>query len=373
MKLILLLGLLGAALAVKHLKLVHEPLTLEQRLHQRDYYSRPETAEIFANRYSGKDDVPVKDYMDAQYYIEAEIGTPEQTFKFIPDTGSSNLWVYSKKCWSLACFTHDLYDSKKSSTYKADGKKFSIQYGSGAVSGFQSIDTVKFGDYAVQNYDFFETTSANAIAFVAGKMDGIIGLSFQTISVNDERPLYLAMQDEYKLSGVFAFFLGHTSENSVLSLDGYDDTAFSGSISWQPVILERWWTIQSTGIQVNGVTNKVNQECIVDSGTSLLAGPKSYFGDAANIKVNSDCSNLSELKDIVIYLANDEPYVLKPEDYVLQISTGSKMYGAATQCMLGVQVMDQEGIPCILGDVFMRVYYSIFDYGNKRIGLIQSK
>lgn len=116
----------------------------------------------------------------------------------------------------------------------------------------------------------------------------------------------------------------------------------------------------------------MSQECIVDSGTSLLVGPKAYFGDAANLSVKSDCSNISELPDITIYLSTGE-YVLTPEQYVLQISDGSSnMYTASKQCLLGIQVMDQKGIPCILGDVFMRVYYSIFDYDNKRVGLAKA-
>ncbi|MQI71949.1 hypothetical protein EI017_24605, partial [Escherichia coli] len=145
----------------------------------------------------GEDIVPLKNFLDAQYYGEIGIGTPPQTFNVIFDTGSSNLWVPSSKCYfSLACYTHNWYKAKKSKTYTKNGTSCKISYGSGSISGFFSQDHVKVGNTVVKHQDFIEATREGSLAFLAGKFDGILGLGFQEISVSKAVPVWYNIVDQ---------------------------------------------------------------------------------------------------------------------------------------------------------------------------------
>jgi hypothetical protein len=84
------------------------------------------------------DAVPLINLSDMAYMGPLSIGTPPQHFKVIYDTGSTDLWVPSANCSDVACINKNAYNSTASSTYVHDGRAYSIQYGSGAVSGFAS-------------------------------------------------------------------------------------------------------------------------------------------------------------------------------------------------------------------------------------------
>lgn len=104
------------------------------------------------------------------------MGTPPQTFQVIFDTGSSNVWIPSSKCsfFSIACYLHNQYTAENSDTYKADGREFAIQYGSGALTGFLSTDTLTIGDLVIANQTFAEAVMEPSLSFIAAQFDGIM-------------------------------------------------------------------------------------------------------------------------------------------------------------------------------------------------------
>jgi hypothetical protein len=307
--------------------------------------------------------IAIKDFMNAQYFIEVNVGTPAQTFTVVPDTGSSNLWLYSKKCWSIPCWTHSLYDHTKSSTYKANGEAFDITYGSGAVKGTVSQDVAQIGDDISATMGFGEVTSASGISFIASQMSGILGLAYNSISV-DHLDTFVDLSNLKDKS--FAFYLKDTSEESYMTMPGMDTDGFD-VIEAHNVVEQKYWALKLT--EVAQGTKKIDAskyKAVIDSGTSLLVGPKAIVDELiSGISVAADCSNLDSQPDISFTIDTTE-YTLKSSDYVLQVQG---------ECLLGIQSMAfPEGFNYfILGDVFMRKYPSYFNLNDNTVSFQVAK
>lgn len=211
-------------------------------------------------------------------YSEISIGTPPQNFKVVLDTGSSNLWVPSSSCSSIACYLHNKYDSSASSTYKKNGSSFAIQYGSGSLEGFVSRDVVTIGDLEIKGQDFAEATSEPGLAFAFGRFDGILGLGFDTISVNKIVPPFYNMLNQKSLDEpVFAFYLGDSTKDgdtSEATFGGIDKSHFTGELVKIPLRRKAYWEVDFDAIAFGeNVAELENTGIILDTGTSLIALP----------------------------------------------------------------------------------------------------
>lgn len=240
--------------------------------------------ELLATQISG-DEYPaetLENFMDAQYYGAIDLGSPAQTFEVIFDTGSSNLWVPSKSCsyFNIACLLHSKYDSSASSTYVKNGTEFAIQYGSGSLSGFMSQDTLTWAGIEVKRQVFAEAVDEPGLAFVVAKFDGILGMGFPEIAVEQAVPPFNMMLDQELLAEpVFAFWLNRDPQDpdgGELVLGGIDEAHYTGDITWVPVTRRGYWQHDMDGIEVEGKSLSICKGgCtgIADTGTSLIAGP----------------------------------------------------------------------------------------------------
>ncbi|XP_047079421.1 aspartic proteinase oryzasin-1-like [Lolium rigidum] len=82
-----------------------------------------------------------------------------------------------------------------------------------------------------------------------------------------------------------------------------------------------------------------------------------------------DCGELKFMPDVAFSIGT-KLFVLKPEQYIVKIVEGDD-----TRCMSGFSAMDappSSGPLWILGDIFMKAYHTVFDYGNTKIGFAET-
>ncbi|XP_075492214.1 cyprosin-like [Primulina tabacum] len=298
------------------------------------------------------DIVSLKNYLDAQYYGEIHIGSPPQKFTVIFDTGSSNLWVPSSKCYfSIACYLHPRYKSSLSKTYKKNGKSCSISYGSGSVSGFLSQDNVEVGDVVVKDQVFIETTREAGLTFLVGKFDGILGLGFQEISVGNIVPVWYNMLDQDLVDEkVFSFWLNRDTDadsGGEIVFGGVDPEHYKGNHTYVPVTEKGYWQFDLGDVIVGNLSTAFCEggcAAIVDSGTSLLTGPTTVITQinhaiGAEGIVSTECKQLvSEYGEMIWNLLVDG---VQPNKVCSQLSLcGSN--GAHSESSNIEMVVDKE-------------------------------
>jgi len=328
----------------------------------------------------GSGPIPISNFMNAQYYGPISIGTPNQDFNVIYDTGSSNLWVPSM--WCLFC-DHKKYVSFSSSTYVANGTKFNITYGTGSLAGFLSSDTVNMAGFEIPNQVFAEATQEPGITFLVAQFDGICGLAFDSISVDGVVAPFVNMVNRGMLdSNIFSVYLsqGNGTTDSEILIGGIDTNHYQGDIYYQPLISESYWEIGLDNILLGGNSVSTAKKGVVDTGTSILAGPTSEVQAIATLvgatptpfnpdEYLIDCSRINSLPTLTFVFAGGKEFALTGAEYVDVVSEQG-----VTMCLFGMTGIDVPRGPLwILGDVFIRKYYSIFDYTNNRVGFALSK
>lgn len=369
-----------AADAVISIPLKHKPKTLSEfhAASQRRTVSRLAAPQGFPS-------VSLTDVEDAEYFGEVDIGSPPQKFKVIYDTGSSNLWVPSKACDNCKNKS-SLYDSSSSSTFVKNGKSFALQYGTGSCRGFLSNDKVSIGGAEITGFDFGEVTHEAADVFGAAPFDGILGMGPAKAAIDQvAMPMDQLVKQGKIQHNIFSFYLSSGEKaGSTLTLGGTDSSFYTGDFAYFPVAKAAsvlpYWLVSAKAIDVAGasaVSCNFLTGCymVVDTGTSVIAGPPSTVDQLTSKigKVEDDCSNVDKLPTVTFSFSSgwtsSKSFELGPDFYVLRMKDDE----GKEHCQLGIQGVN-AGVPIwILGDPFLRKYYTVWDAEQNRVGFALAK
>jgi len=356
---------------------LRKTLSLRQIARKNGYPLPERTPSKYVENKYGETPIVIHNFEDAQYYGPTSVGTPKQTFNVIYDTGSSNLWVPAHNCTN--CGLKKKYDGSKSSTYVPNGTEFKILYGSGPVSGFLSKDIATCGNAVAKGQTFAEITDVSGLgaAFAIGKFAGILGLAFKNISVDSITPVFQNLVEQKVVDPVFSVYLSdEPGQDGELLLGGINAKHYSGTLEYVPLSSESYWEIALDDFKIGthgSVTSVKN--AVIDTGTSLLAGPKAEVKKIAKIAGATPflkgeylipCSQKTSGINFD-FIINGKTFTLTPTDYIIPDETLC-LFG-----MIGLDIPKPRGPLWILGDPFIRKFYSVFDFDKKQMGFAVAK
>ncbi|XP_004446528.2 pregnancy-associated glycoprotein-like [Dasypus novemcinctus] len=320
------------------------------------------------------------------YVGTIRIGTPPRELNVLFDTCLTYLWVPSVSCSSPVCFNNNTFDPGLSSTFLNTTKPV-FSFDRGSKLGFVGYDVVQVGSlvipsqafgltlHEVSSLDENEDSKEACSLLDYGDFDGVLGLAFPRLSYRGATPVFDQLWELGFLSeNLFAFYLSSEDKknSSVLMLGGVDPSYYSGELHWVPVSRPFYWEVVLDSVSIDGEVIACKHGCwaIFDTGTSLLHGP---YDSVLNIhtvigaeliddKYILDCGTISSLPDIT-FTINGSHYPVPASAYVWQRSSGS-----CHSNFVGNVVLTNDTI-WSLGNVFLQLYFSVYDRGNNRIGL----
>jgi hypothetical protein len=305
-----------------------------------------------------------QDGTDYSYFAEVEFGSDGKPLYMLLDTGASTTWVMGSSCASKACTMHNTFGPDDSKTFNDTGKSYSVEYGTGSVRGTIVEDKMSLAGLPVTlPFGVANTTSDQFTQF---PFDGILGLSTSTDT-------WLSAVINAKLidSNIFGISLSRDSDGTndgEIVFGGVNPAKYTGDITYSPVKSDGAWTIPMDDINVSGKSVGITgRSAYIDTGTSFVFGPPDDVEAMYKMIPGSSstdgwtytvpCDADSELA----FTFSGKSWTVSSKDWLSAPNDKGKCTG---------NIYGMEYVPggWLLGDVFLKNVYSVFDADNSQIG-----
>ncbi|KAI8097383.1 aspartic peptidase domain-containing protein [Halteromyces radiatus] len=318
--------------------------------------------------------------VDVEYVASIGIGTPPQYFDLVMDTGSADIWVPSYPCFS--CGFHRMFDSRMSSTFTPVNKTWRLGYFDGSnVLGVVGKDTIKIGNVSHANQVFGLATSESAAFTKNLLMDGIFGLSFSSLSLIDRSTsLVLNMHAAGDIDEpVIGIYLGRPRDGGKgeVKFGGVNTRHYTGDFKYIPVTKQQYWQVDFGGIEIDGrMIGSMVKQAMLDTGTTLTVLPPELSQAIHAALPGARYSRLygwlapcnTSSKSVVTFKLGGQSFPVPIADLVRERMSPNNPF----LCFSGVTESTSAGF-AIIGESFLRSYYTSYDFMNARVGLAISK
>jgi len=325
---------------------------------------------------------------DISYLATVQLGTPPRDFLILMDSGSADFWVGSEQCSTVAsssggqnqqgCGNHNFLGTQSSSTFQDTQKQFSVQYGTGSVSGDIITDNVVLAGLALNDHTFGVATqesidfSSNDVPF-----DGLMGLAQSTLSEQQTLTPVESLAKQGLISeAITSFKIPRLADNKLdgeITFGGLDTSKFDPNslVTFDNVNTQGFWEGDLDDITVNGQSANLNgRTAILDTGTTLIIAPANdaaavhnLIPGSANDPQNGFTIPCSGNTTIALSFGG-QAFNIDPRDMVVQEVDNNG------NCLSGIQSGDIGGADeWLVGDVFLKNAYFSTNVNKNQISL----
>jgi len=320
------------------------------------------------------------------YVAAVKIGTPPTTYKLVVDTGSANTWIGADHAYV------------KTPSSNQTPNTVAVYYGSGSFGGTQFTDTVSLHPRLTIQKQAIGVAN-RSYGFVG--IDGILGLGPTALTIgtlwpDTHSPVPTVIDSLYKQRKIPGNSIGVSFQpansshvtNGEMTYGGIDASKINGPLRYttrpKPGPSSDFWDIEQS-ITYGSKQILPFTAGIVDTGTTLILLADDAFDryrTATKAVMNESVGLLEitpaqfkKMKSLYFHI-NGASYELIPEAQIWPPAL-NKMIGGrhdSVYLMFGkLGTNTGQGFDFILGYTFLERFYVVFNTGNRRVGLAETK
>lgn len=342
------------------------------------------------------------------YFGQIQVSGSRDKYSVVFDTGSGHIILPSALCRADACLKHRQYSRIQSTTAKsirtvgsvADWISVKITFGTGQVTGQFVNDVVclSSSNSSCISINLVTATNMTENPFNSFEFDGVFGLGLHQLSLNNDFHFIEGMTAHHaSFLPQFAMFLAsRPGEQSQISFGGHDPGKAMEEMVWSNVARSDmgYWQLQIKSVYVGDsmLDYCADGDCyaILDSGSSMLGVPSSELVTLHRLLSREvpqnvlsdegfkvDCRDIPgenltfDLGDFKVVLGSED--LARPDPWSKEVQDGNDQNVTKTFCrhlLLPVNIAQPVGPKIFVwGAPVLRRYYSVFDVGNKRVGM----